>query len=234
MGAEYMGQHHHSPALQPAKMSAPKAFTDEQIARYKKMFDDLDLNKDGLLEPEELAALSKGLGYRLPKDQVLALLVSLDSNKEGLNFNQFLGAMPGSDKIPEDEHKKAEYRQKFQEYDKDGNGFISPEEAQAVLTKDLGFNEQKTKTLVDQYDTNKDGQLSYEEFVSFYLKVKESKDNMTKVFKGFDKENKGYVSIDDAKRILGGLMFDVSEIEGLIKAHDTNGDGKMQYEEFVD
>ena len=48
----------------------------------------------------------------------------------------------------------------------------------------------------------------------------------------FDTGNKGYVTYADARRILSSFMFSDGEIERLIKIHDTNQDGVLQYEEF--
>lgn len=69
--------------------------------------------------------------------------------------------------------RRAECRNKFQQYDVDGNGYISTDEAYTVLSKELGFNPRKTKHMLHQFDINKDGKLSYEEFVGFYVKVQQ-------------------------------------------------------------
>ena len=60
----------------------------------------------------------------------------------------------------------------FLEYDKDGNGFVSAEEAHEILQRELAFTHDQSVKLVTRYDKNGDGQLSYEEFVKFYSKVK--------------------------------------------------------------
>ena len=66
----------------------------------------------------------------------------------------------------------AEVRRVFMEYDKDGNGFVSAEEAHEILKKELAFTNDQSVDLVKRYDKNNDGQLSYEEFARFYSKVK--------------------------------------------------------------
>lgn len=70
-------------------------------------------------------------------------------------------------------NRRAECRNKFQQYDVDGNGYISTDEAYTVLSKELGFTSQKTKKMLQQFDINKDGKLSYEEFVGFYAKIQQ-------------------------------------------------------------
>jgi len=215
-------------------MADKKQFTEEQIARYRKVFDSYDLNKDGVLEAKEIAEASKKLGYRIPTDEIMALLAKLDFSADGsLNFDQFLETMPGGNFVPEEEHAKAEYRQKFQEFDADGNGFISPEEAYQVLHKELGFNEDRSKKMLDMYDVNADGKLCYEEFVALYCRLKEKRGILSRAFKEFDKEGKGYVSKEDAKGVLGGVLFTDEEVEQLFAKHDVNKDNMLQYEEFI-
>ena len=62
---------------------------------------------------------------------------------------------------------------KFQQFDADANGLISRHEAHHVLKDELGFTESQTLNLIAQFDVNADGYLSYEEFIGFYLKVKD-------------------------------------------------------------
>ena len=59
------------------------------------------------------------------------------------------------------------------------------------------------------------------------------KAQISQAFHSFDIDNKGYVTAADAKRILGNFGFKDSEILSLMRAHDTNNDGKLQFEEFV-
>ena len=66
----------------------------------------------------------------------------------------------------------AEIRRKFMEYDQDGNGVVTMQEAHDILQKELSFSPQQSIELVRRYDKNGDGQLSYEEFAKFYDKVK--------------------------------------------------------------
>ena len=58
------------------------------------------------------------------------------------------------------------------EFDKDGNGKVSVDEAHEILARELAFTPEQSRDMIHRYDKNGDGNLSYEEFVKFYSKVK--------------------------------------------------------------
>ncbi len=58
------------------------------------------------------------------------------------------------------------------EYDSNGDGIVTIEEAHDVLRKELAFTLQQSMDLDKRYDKNKDGHLSYEEFIRFYKRVR--------------------------------------------------------------
>ena len=44
--------------------------TSEQLSAFRKKFDAIDLNKDGVIELREMAAISRVFGYRLSLDEL--------------------------------------------------------------------------------------------------------------------------------------------------------------------
>ena len=56
----------------------------------------------------------------------------------------------------------------FHEFDTDGSGSVSVEEVKGMLRK-LHMPDNEIETLVAMHDTNNDGELQYDEFVSFLL-----------------------------------------------------------------
>lgn len=54
----------------------------------------------------------------------------------------------------------------FNEFDKDKSGSVSVAEAKPILRK-VGLSDEEIEDLVAKHDTNKDGELQYDEFVSF-------------------------------------------------------------------
>ena len=56
---------------------------------------------------------------------------------------------------------------------------------------------------------------------------------LDKVFRKFDADGSGAVSLQEAKNILKELNFPEQDIVALLKTHDSNHDGLLQFEEFV-
>ncbi|ELT92872.1 hypothetical protein CAPTEDRAFT_195972, partial [Capitella teleta] len=106
-------------------------------------------------------------------------------------------------------------------------------EAHHILHEELGFDQSKTKKLIQVYDRNGDGHLSYEEFIWFYWKIQEKKEELRDIFKRFDADDSQSISYDEAKRVLRDFKFSDAEIQTMMELHDQNHDGQLQYEEFV-
>ncbi len=70
-------------------------------------------------------------------------------------------------------YRQQQMQEMFRRFDKDGNGFISIAEAHQVLAHVLGTTWEKSKDLVNQFDVNRDGRLSYNEFITFYSKIEQ-------------------------------------------------------------
>lgn len=66
----------------------------------------------------------------------------------------------------------AEVEAAFNDFDSDGDGRISLDEAHVVLESVLGFSKDASRRLVRVCDTNRDGSLSFDEFVDFYFRIK--------------------------------------------------------------
>ena len=53
------------------------------------------------------------------------------------------------------------------------------------------------------------------------------------MFHEFDRDGNGVISMDEAREAFRNLAFNESEIETMVRAYDANGDGELQYDEFV-
>ena len=99
----------------------------------------------------------------------------------------------------------------------------------------------KAKGLLEEADKDGDMQLTYEEFVPFWLKrmemesLKKLMDKLRLEFKKNDRDKSGMVSEHELKLVLQacGYEVDPEEVPSLLQQADTSGDGQLGYEEFV-
>ena len=69
--------------------------------------------------------------------------------------------------------RKVKMVPKFKEYDRDGNGFISLEEASGILQQPpFNFPSSKVVVLLKKFDKDGNGKLDIEEFADFYAEAK--------------------------------------------------------------
>lgn len=90
-----------------------------------------------------------------------------------------------------------------------------------------------------------DGNVSFEEFVEIVSNIganetaptdqDQEEQELRDAFRVFDKHNRGYITASDLRAVLQCLGEDLSEeeIEDMIKEVDVDGDGRIDFYEFV-
>ena len=69
-------------------------------------------------------------------------------------------------------YRKVRLVPKFKEYDRDGNGYISLEEASMILqNKPFNFPADKVVVLLRKFDKDGNGKLDIDEFADFYAEA---------------------------------------------------------------
>uniref|UniRef100_A0A8D8PP19 Calmodulin-3 n=1 Tax=Cacopsylla melanoneura TaxID=428564 RepID=A0A8D8PP19_9HEMI len=153
---------------------------------------------------------------------------------------------PSLRKIPEiSKAQMNEFKEAFRLFDKDGDGSITKEELGRVM-RSLGqfAREEELQRMLEEVDINGDGYFSFEEFVEIVYNMGATTEEKTAdqeekelrdAFRVFDKHNRGYISASDLRAVLQCLGEDLSEeeIEDMIKEVDVDGDGRIDFNEFV-
>ena len=142
--------------------------------------------------------------------------------------------------VPED--KLHQYKESFDFFDRDKSGTISPEEIQKLL-KNYGYPMamEEVKKLVNKIDTDGDGELNFEEFVTLlqtqtiFVDDDES-DPLLEAFKSFDKNNDGKIPNQELKFIIMSLgdIFSKEEVEQCFKIFKLDEDGDIEYIKFIE
>ncbi|KAI5071176.1 hypothetical protein GOP47_0013427 [Adiantum capillus-veneris] len=167
------------------KVGLIEEMSPEELGGLRKVFDMFDANHDGFLTLEELCAYMEKLSCPMTKAGLLKILKSCDWNNDGrLDFNEFVALTQtlqsgddqsnGSahatreDSEMEEEDPKADMKDAFKVFDKDGNGLISPTELRDTLCE-LGLLSSRTclariHSMIERVDTDGDGHVSFLEF----------------------------------------------------------------------
>ncbi|KAG5866331.1 hypothetical protein JTB14_029091 [Gonioctena quinquepunctata] len=141
-----------------------------------------------------------------------------------------------------------EFREAFRLFDKDGDGSITKEELGRVM-RSLGqfARTEELQQMLQEVDIDGDGNVSFEEFVDIAWSAgagsdpdhvqssEEEEKELRDAFRVFDKHNRGYITASDLRAVLQCLGEDLSEeeIEDMIKEVDVDGDGRIDFYEFV-
>ncbi|KAF5467896.1 hypothetical protein F2P56_012104 [Juglans regia] len=144
----------------------------------QQIFEKIDKNGDGLVSLEEINLLLEKIGVKFSLEELQPLV-----GKPSLDFNEFLffydsiseknninisSSTSEVDLVADQEaDKESDLVKAFEVFDLNGDGFISSEELQDVLSR-LGLWDESSgrdcRAMIHVYDTNLDGQLDFEEF----------------------------------------------------------------------
>ena len=141
-----------------------------------------------------------------------------------------------------DKQLYAEIEETFHLFDTDNDGYVSISELKDVLKLNFDTSEMHRfiYELIEQKSTT-NTKLDFNQFVDLMTNsVKEHANDddlyhIIRIFKLFDHKNKGYLTIDDLRKIIFELNEDISEkeMEEMIVKADTNQDGVISLEEFM-
>ena len=130
-------------------------------------------------------------------------------------------------------------RDAFAKFDKDGSGSITGNELGNIY-KSLGhvFTEQKLNKMMNFIDLNKDGYITFHEFMSLYKRYvlfKDTKVKLREAFKICDCDGNGFVTFDELKTIMKqvGEHLTDDQITSMLKEFDFDDDDKINFEEFI-
>ncbi|KAK3286670.1 hypothetical protein CYMTET_5779 [Cymbomonas tetramitiformis] len=130
-------------------------------------------------------------------------------------------------------------RDAFEEIDKESTGVLSVQDFIGILEEHCTEESRDTmrEVIADVYkqiDVNKANAISYTEFLAStlasYTALQENQ--LTQVFENLDRSGTGYITQADLSTVLG-KQFSRKEIIKIVSQVDKNGDGKVDYSEFM-
>lgn len=137
--------------------------------------------------------------------------------------------------------EKADMISIFQSLDSDHSGTLSRTELIQGFEQLFGSQIEDVEGEVDrimaEVDTDRSGEIDYTEFAIATMNRQKmlSREHMEAAFRAFDLDGNGTISKDELRTLLSGNHHYSEEVwEGIVKEVDQNGDGVIDFKEFVD
>ncbi|EDO05489.1 EF hand calmodulin family protein [Babesia bovis T2Bo] len=137
------------------------------------------------------------------------------------------------------EEQIAEFKEAFSLFDRDGDGSITTKELGTVM-RSLGQNptEAELADMINDIDTSGTGAIDFPEFLILMarkMKEGDTEEELVQAFKVFDRDGNGFISAQELRHVMTNLGEKLTneEVEEMLREADVDGDGKINYEEFV-
>ena len=125
----------------------------------------------------------------------------------------------------------------FKAFDKDNNGQIDYKEfEQGLMTlSSKEVKKEEIQSIFNEIDADKNGKIDYTEFIAATLQknIFLKKEKLYEAFSALDSNKTGKISKDELMKVLKLQPQHDKFVTELIKSADQNGDGFIDYKEFV-
>ncbi|KAM3294793.1 hypothetical protein ACQJBY_037587 [Aegilops geniculata] len=136
----------------------------EEVEVIKEMFALMDTDNNGRVTLEELKAGLARVGSKLAEPEMELLMEAADVDGDGyLDYAEFVAITIHLQRLSNDQH----LRKAFLFFDRDSSGYIERPELANALADDSGkADDAVVDHVLQEVDTDKDGRVSFEEFVA--------------------------------------------------------------------
>eukprot|EP00466_Bigelowiella_natans_P016731 jgi/Bigna1/89126/estExt_fgenesh1_pg.C_440052 len=145
---------------------------------------------------------------------------------------------PSSKAEPLTEEQLDEIKEAFTLFDTNHTGTINVRELKAAM-RALGFQlkREEVKKMLDDIDKDGNSEITLDEFTNMMaqkMPLRDTKEEILKVFKLFDVDNSGYITLKNLRRICQELGEQLSEqdMAEMIEEADRDQDGQISPDEF--
>merc|ERR1711865_534405 len=146
-------------------------------------------------------------------------------------------AIMGDEQLTEEQI--AEFKEAFSLFDKDGDGTITTKEL-GIVMRSLGQNPTvaELQDMINEVDADDNGTVDFPEFLSLMsrkMKDTDTEEELIEAFKVFDRDGGGFINAAELRHVMTNLgeKLEDEEVDEMIRESDVDGDGQVNYEEFV-
>jgi len=144
----------------------------DEIKVLKLCFNLFDTKKQEFLDADDLEDILRVFGFRPSKEELQEILEEIDEDGSGeIEFGEFCQLCAKFlVEEPDEETMKAELKDAFRMYDKEGNGFISTGQIREILKEvDPNIKDEDLDDVIDEIDEDGSGNLDFEAFCRLIL-----------------------------------------------------------------
>ncbi|KAM3349129.1 hypothetical protein ACQJBY_022330 [Aegilops geniculata] len=118
-------------------------------------------------------------------------------------------------------------------------GCITTKELGTVM-RSLGQNptEAELQDMINEVDADGNGTIDFPEFLNLMarkMKDTDSEEELKEAFRVFDKDQNGFISAAELRHVMTNLGEKLTdeEVDEMVREADVDGDGQINYDEFV-
>ena len=236
---------------------------DQVVDRFRRTYPDVvdvqaqfkkyDADGDGVITPEELVnGMTEDKEFTAESARYAFELA--DTNNDGkIDISEFVSLMFPAAKEAIANLRKVfrgpnDVTKKFKQWDENGDGKLSFEELKEAASKDASkfLSDEDVNAIFIVGDLNMDGEIDEEEFsklmipsvsdiVAKFRYAHRTVDDVRKAFKTYDRDGDGAIDKGELIKAMTNYKFNFSEQEAeiIFKAGDIDGDGSVNFEEFM-
>lgn len=140
-----------------------------------------------------------------------------------------------------DDDQITELREIFRSFDRNKDGSLTQLELGSLL-RSLGLepSRDQLETLIHKADTNSNGLIEFSEFVGLVApqllpeKSPYTETQLRQLFRMFDRDGNGFITAAELAHSMAklGHALTAEELTGMIREADSDGDGRISFEEF--
>jgi calmodulin len=140
----------------------------EQIQEFRQAFDIIDRNGDGVITVDDLATVMRAIGQSPNHGELQDMIREVDADgNDTIDFTEFLALMSRQMRQSDIEE---ELKQTFRVFDRDNDGFITPQELRTLLISlGLDSSAQVIRAMIGEADRDRDGKINFAEFRALAL-----------------------------------------------------------------
>ncbi|KAM3145872.1 hypothetical protein pb186bvf_002167 [Paramecium bursaria] len=126
-----------------------------------------------------------------------------------------------------------DFKEAFDLFDQDGDGKITTKQLGTVMrSQGLNPTEAEVQFMMNEVDGN--GTIDFPQFLALMMKEQDSIEDLIGAFQVFDREGSGIISDAELRQVMANLGMKLTdEVDEMIREADIDGDGQINYEEFI-